>query len=100
MEGAKETGSHCPVVSQGYESSNLFTLQRPCCTCLMLFLFLGPFLIACLSSPFLNFDLFIYLFIICFLGLHAQHMEVPRLGAQLELQLPAYTTAIAMRNLI
>ena len=31
-----------------------------------------------------------------FLGLHLWHMEVPRLGVQLELQLPAYTTATAM----
>ena len=28
----------------------------------------------------------------CFLGPHLQHMEVLRLGVQLELQLPAYTT--------
>ena len=34
----------------------------------------------------------------CFLGLHPQHMEVPRLGVELELQLPAYTTASAMRG--
>ena len=27
------------------------------------------------------------------LGLHPQHMEVPRLGDELELQLPAYATA-------
>ena len=31
----------------------------------------------------------------CFLGLHPRHMEVPRLGVQLELQLPAFTTATA-----
>ena len=31
-----------------------------------------------------------------FLGLHPQHMSVPRLGVQLELQLPAYTTTTAM----
>ena len=31
-------------------------------------------------------------------GLHLQHMEVPRLGVKLELQLLAYTTAIAMRG--
>ena len=31
----------------------------------------------------------------CFLGPHLRHMEVPRLGVQLELQLPAYTTATA-----
>ena len=40
--------------------------------------------------------LFIYLFIFCFLGLHLQHTELPRLGVESELQLPAYTTAIAM----
>ena len=28
-----------------------------------------------------------------FLGLHSQHMEVPSLGVESELQLPAYTTA-------
>ena len=32
---------------------------------------------------------------IFFLGPHLQHMEVPRLGVKLELQLPAYTTATA-----
>jgi len=32
---------------------------------------------------------------IFFLGLHLWHMEVPRLGVKLELQLPAYTTATA-----
>ena len=37
--------------------------------------------------------LFIYLFIYCLLESHLQHMEVPRLGTELELQLPAYTTA-------
>ena len=35
---------------------------------------------------------FIYLFI-CFLGLRPRHIAVPRLGVQLELQLPAYATA-------
>jgi len=38
--------------------------------------------------------LFIYLFF-CFLGLHLWHMQVPRLGGEYEVQLPAYTTAIA-----
>ena len=39
---------------------------------------------------------FIYLFIyFVFLGLHPQHMEVPRQGVESELQLPAYTTAAA-----
>ena len=31
-----------------------------------------------------------------FLGLHLWHIEVPRLGVELEPQLPAYTTATAM----
>ena len=31
-----------------------------------------------------------------FLEPHPRHMEVPRLGVKLELQLPAYTTATAM----
>ena len=31
-----------------------------------------------------------------FLGSHPQHIEVPRLGVELELQLLAYTTAAAM----
>ena len=34
-----------------------------------------------------------------FLGPHLWHMEVPRLGVQSELQLPAYTTATAIRDL-
>ena len=33
-----------------------------------------------------------------FLGLHLQHVEVPRLGAESELQLPAYTTAITTQD--
>ena len=36
---------------------------------------------------------------VCLLGPHLQHMEVPRLGVKSELQLPAYTTAIAMQDL-
>ena len=31
-----------------------------------------------------------------FLGPHLQHLKVPRLGVELKLQLPAYTTATAM----
>ena len=33
------------------------------------------------------------------LGPHARHMEIPRLGAESELQLPVYTTATAMPDL-
>ena len=43
-----------------------------------------------------GFDFF--LIIVIFLGLQVWHMEVPRLGAELELQLPAYTTATAMQD--
>ena len=38
------------------------------------------------------------IFIYCFSGPHPQHVEVPRLGAKLELYLPAYTTATAMQD--
>ena len=36
-----------------------------------------------------------FLFFAFFLVLHLQHMEVPRLAVEIELQLPAYTTATA-----
>ena len=36
------------------------------------------------------------IFFLCFLGPHPQHMEVPRLGVESELQLPAYSTTTAM----
>ena len=42
--------------------------------------------------------LFVCLFIF-FLGPLPQHMEIPRLGVELELQLPAYTRATAMWDL-
>ena len=34
-----------------------------------------------------------------FLGLHLEHTKVPRLGVELELQLPAYTTAMVTPDL-
>ena len=43
--------------------------------------------------------LFILLFAFFFLGLHPGHMKVPRLGVELELQLPAYTIAAATQDL-
>ena len=43
----------------------------------------------CLPFSFSFFVLF------CFLGLHLQHLHVPRLGVESELKLPAYTTATA-----
>ena len=48
-----------------------------------------------LQHPLYAFYLFIYLF----LGLHPQHMEVPRLGVKSELQLLTYTTATATQAL-
>ena len=36
-------------------------------------------------------------FFVC-LGSHPRYMEVPRLGVELEIQLPAYTTATATRD--
>ena len=41
---------------------------------------------------------FVFLFFFFFLGPHLRHMEVPRLEVQLELQLPAYTTATATQD--
>ena len=37
-------------------------------------------------------------FFFWFLGLHLWHVEVSRLGVELALQLPAYTTTKAMQN--
>ena len=34
-------------------------------------------------------------FLVFFLGLHLWHIETPRLGVELDLQLPAYATATA-----
>ena len=48
------------------------------------------------SIVFLNF--IFYFFIFCFSGPQPQHMEVPRRGVKLELQMLAYTTATAMQD--
>ena len=49
------------------------------------------------------FILFLFLFLFfafyCFLGPHPWLVEIPRLGVEFELQLPAYTTAIATSDL-
>ena len=50
----------------------------------------------CILFTFILF--YFYFLFFSFLGLHARHMEVPRLGVESELQLPAYTTAIATRD--
>ena len=41
-----------------------------------------------------------FIFIFFFLGLHLQHMEVPRLAIESELQLLDYTTATATPDLL
>ena len=40
----------------------------------------------------------VFVFFFYFLGPHPQHMEVPRLGVESELQLPAYTTVTATQD--
>ena len=44
-------------------------------------------------------DSFSLILFFVFLALHLQHMEIPRLGGESELQLPAYTIATAIRDL-
>ena len=41
-------------------------------------------------------ELSLFFFFPVFLGLHQGHMEVPRLGIELALQLPIYSTATAI----
>ena len=43
----------------------------------------------------LKFFFFFFFLTVCFLGPHLWHMEVPRLGVELELQLPVKATATA-----
>ena len=42
--------------------------------------------------------LYLFIYLCCFLGLQMLHMEVPRLGVESELQLPACTTATATQD--
>ena len=59
------------------------------CTVIQLYSFLSD------NRQFTQEYLFIYLFMFFFLGPHPWHMEILRLGVELELQLPTYTTAIS-----
>ena len=43
------------------------------------------------------FPLFLFIYFCC-LGPHPEHMEVPRLGVESALQLPAYATATALQD--
>ena len=47
---------------------------------------------------FLNFLYFNFFFFFCFLAPQPQHVEVPRLVVELELQLPAYTITTATQD--
>ena len=47
----------------------------------------------------LNIFFFFFFFFFCFLGPHSQYVEVPRLGDELELQLPADSMATATWDL-
>ena len=59
-----------------------------------------PGYLLCSIDLFANTDtIYFFLSFFFFLGLLLQHMEVPRLGVESELQLPAYATATAMPNL-
>ena len=61
---------------------------------------LGQTVLVSGKGLFCEFFLFIFYFFFAFFclfsGLHPWHMEVPRLGVQLELQLPAYAIATAI----
>ena len=53
---------------------------------------LGP------SIPWFPSFFFFFFFFFIFLGPHLRHMEFPRLGVELERQLPAYTAAMGTQN--
>ena len=50
------------------------------------------------TLPHVKIIFFSFLLAFCFLGPHLWHMKVPRLGVELELQLPDYPTATATPN--
>ena len=54
----------------------------------------SPIIFFCMSISSCLSTIFFFFFVS--LGLHLQHMEIPRLGVKLELELPAYSTATAM----
>ena len=52
--------------------------------------------VMCYWFKFTFFFFFFFFFFFLLLGPHPLHMEVPRLGVEWKLQLPAYTTTTAM----
>ena len=77
-------GAWHPATLQGWTTSFFFWLFLNSAKFVFLFV---CFLFVCLFCFVLGF------FLLFFLVPHSQHMEVPRLGVQSELQLPAYATA-------
>ena len=91
-----------PFITIKYLSSNDFILKSilydvciatmTLLTVCMVYLFPSSyFQPVCVFESFLK--IFLFYFIFCFSGPHMWHMQVPRLGAELELQRPAYITA-------
>ena len=64
-------------------------------TCTVAVTIPDPQLTEPLGTPIHRTLLLYFFFFFVFLGLHPQHMEIPGLGVELELQLPAYTRATA-----
>ena len=69
----------------------------PECFSLLLSRTITMTLLLVILTHFLGFGVVVFFFV--FLGPHPQHMEVPRLGVESEMQLPAYTTATEMLDL-
>ena len=66
----------------------LFSVKSRASLCIII---INSSAINCLYSPWNN----SFFFFFHFLGLHSQHVEVPRLRVESELQLPAFPTATA-----
>ena len=92
--GKNNTSPRIPLLSLAYKIWFLFSLSP---YLLFFFSFTNFQLVALAFFLFPGHAdfLFVCLFFV-FLGLHAQHMEVPWRGVELELQLLSYTTATAM----
>ena len=60
---------------------------------------ISKFLLLIIPNLYVCLFCLLFFFCFCFLGLHLWHMEVPRLEVESELQLLAYATATAMRDL-
>ena len=68
--------------------------KQPSQKSLKFLIYLLPFISTFTQISFLD---IVFGFVCLFFGLHPWHLEVPRLGVELELQLPAYVIATAMQ---